>query len=37
MKSWLRSTYGPGTYLGSWLLFVKPDVRARAARRGIAL
>ena len=37
MKAWLRSTYGPGKYLGSWLVFAKPDVRARARARGIKL
>jgi hypothetical protein len=37
MKAWLRSTYGPGKYLGSWLVFARPDVRARARARGIKL
>jgi 4-amino-4-deoxy-L-arabinose transferase-like glycosyltransferase len=37
IRTWLRSTYGTGIYLGNWLLFVKPAVRERAARRGIAL
>jgi hypothetical protein len=37
MKAWLRSTYGPGKYLGSWLVFAKPSVRARARARGFRL
>jgi hypothetical protein len=37
MRTWLKSTYGPGKFLGNWRLFVRPDVRARAARMGIKL
>jgi hypothetical protein len=37
MRVWLKSTYGPATYLGNWRLFVKPSVRARAARLRIKL
>jgi hypothetical protein len=37
VRTWLRSTYGTGTYLGHWLVFATPAVRARAARRGISL
>jgi hypothetical protein len=37
MRMWLKSTYGPGKFLGNWRLFVRPDVRARAARMGIKL
>ena len=37
MRTWLKSTYGPGKFLGNWRIFVRPDVRARAARMGIKL
>jgi hypothetical protein len=37
MRTWLKQTYGPGKFLGNWRLFVKPSVRARAARMGIKL
>jgi hypothetical protein len=37
MRPWLKTTYGPGKFLGNWRLFVRPDVRARAARMGIKL
>jgi hypothetical protein len=37
IRPWLKSVYGKGTYLGHWQLFMKPSVRARAIRRGIAL
>jgi hypothetical protein len=37
IQAWARSTYGTGTYLGNWLLFAKPAIRARALQRGIAL
>jgi 4-amino-4-deoxy-L-arabinose transferase-like glycosyltransferase len=37
MRHWLRQVYGTGTFLGSWRVFAMPDVRARAARRGVPL
>jgi hypothetical protein len=37
MRTWLRSTYGPGKFLGNWRIFIRPDVRKRAARMGIKL
>ena len=37
MRVWLKATYGPGKFLGNWRVFVRPDVRARAARMGIKL
>jgi hypothetical protein len=37
MRPWLKSTYGPGRFLGNWRIFVRPDVRRRAARMGIKL
>jgi hypothetical protein len=37
VRPWLRSIYGSGTYLGRWLVFAKPAIRQRAARRGITL
>ena len=35
MRSWLKRTYGPVTTVGTWRLWVKPALRARAARAGI--
>jgi hypothetical protein len=35
MRSWLKRTYGPVTTVGRWRFWVKPALRARAARAGI--
>jgi 4-amino-4-deoxy-L-arabinose transferase-like glycosyltransferase len=37
MRHWLRKVYGTGTFLGSWRVFAKPAIRARAAARGVPL
>lgn len=37
IRPWLRSIYGSGTYLGRWLVFARPAIRQRAARRGVTL
>jgi hypothetical protein len=34
VRAWLAATYGRGTYLGNWLLFMNPAARARY--RGLA-
>jgi 4-amino-4-deoxy-L-arabinose transferase-like glycosyltransferase len=35
MRAWLKRTYGPVTTVGRWRFWVKPALRARAARAGI--